>query len=129
MSNSFPPVPTDLQLQNITYMLNFGGNSPVTGPSLTFSGVTTGMYGAIVGLGSEGGIEFTFNTPGTFGGFDQTSAETEIKTIVGGIFQLMSDITGVPVTTLETNFSISRRWTWTDAGGNQATYTDRLVYP
>lgn len=128
MTNSFPSPPADLQIQSVVYVLNFGGSAPVPGPAMTFTGVTTGMYGAISGLGSEGGITFAFTSPGNTGSFDQTAAETAIAKIATDIFQLISDLTGVPVATLATNFTIARRWAWTDAAGNQATYADTMPY-
>jgi hypothetical protein len=125
MSNNFPSVPTDYQLQSIDYQLNFNvGVSP--GPALTFAGVSTSTWGGFSSLGAGGGMQFTFATPGALGSFDQTAAETALAKVVADIFQLMTDITGVAVATLEQNFSVARRWTWVDAAGNTATYTDTM---
>jgi hypothetical protein len=129
MSNSFPSVPTDLQLQSVVYTLNFGGDIPTPGPALTFDGVGTGLWGAISSLGGQGGVAFTFDTPGDAGSFDQEAAEAQLASIVTDIFQLMSDLTGVPVATLASSVTVNRRWTWTDATGSQATYTDTMTYP
>lgn len=129
MSNSFPSVPADLALSSITYVVNFDGpigGGVSFGPALTFDGVTTGSIGALAALGGAGGIQFTFQTPGSFGAFDQTAAETALTQTVSAIFSLMSVISGVPVDTMAADVSVSRIWTWTDSAGNHATYTDTM---
>lgn len=129
MSNNFPSPPTDVQLHSITYTLNFGDAVIGAGPSLTFDGTSTSMFGAIVGLGSSGGIVFSFDTAGDFGTFDQTSAETAMAKISADIFQLISDLTGITIATLMQGFCVNRAWTWTDADGNECIYTDAMPLP
>lgn len=127
MANNFPAVPTDLELRSVLYTLDFGtGSSPALGPSLIFDGVSTTIMGAISGLGGSGSIQFEFTSPGSFGSFDQEAAETAMAKITTDIFQLMTDLTGVPIPILMQNFCVNRTWTWADAAGNTATYTDAM---
>lgn len=132
MANSFPTVPSDLQLVSITYMLNFngpvGGGVPV-GSNLTFTGVTTNTIGALGALGGSGGIQFTFDTPGSFGSFDQTAAETALAGVIQGVFSLMSVITGESISSFASELSVIRQWYWTDGSGNTATYADTMPLP
>lgn len=132
MANSFPPVPADLQLQSITYMVSFGG--PVGGgvpfgPPLTFDGTRTISIGALAALGGAGGIQFLFTDPGTPGSFDQQAAETALTEVVAAIFGLMSVVSGIPVATMQDDVSIIRNWQWTDSAGNSAAYSDTMPLP
>lgn len=131
MANSFPAVPADLQLQSVVYTFAFTSDAnPATavtaGPSLAFTGVNTGLGGTLAALAQGGSVQFTFQAPGQFGGFDQAAAETELSKIATDVFQLISDLTGTPVATLQQSFSVQRSWTWTDANGNRAAYTDTM---
>lgn len=132
MANSFPAVPAGLQLASVTYMVSFsgpiGGGVPF-GQALTFDGAQTNSIGALAALGGEGGIQFTFADPGNFGSFDQDAAETELTTVVGAIFQLMSVISGVPVSAMEEDISITRNWQWTGPDAASATWTDIMPLP
>lgn len=125
----------DLSLESIAYTFVFAGSSNGTanvltpGASLTFTDVSTGLGGTLAALTQGGGIQFGFNTPGQFGSFDQTAAETALEKVVTDVFQLISDITGTPVADLAKVFSVNRVWTWTDSSGNCATYTDTMPMP
>lgn len=137
MSNNFPALPSDLEIQSVEYLVNFtpppsAGVPPTIltpGAEYVFDGVSTGIFGALAGLGNPGGIVFSFNTPGNAGSFDQTTAEANLVSLATDVMTLMSTLTGVPVTTLMQNFSVKRVWTWTDAAGNTATYTDTMAIP
>lgn len=129
MSNHFPPVPADFVLASITYMVSFGGplgGGVPFGSGLTFDGALTGSIGALAALGGEGGIQFIFAKPGSFGSFDQDAAEAALTQVISAIFSLMSVISGDTVSALASQISIARNWAWTDDAGNQATYTDTM---
>lgn len=126
MTNNFPTPPTDVQLRSVSYTMNFGAITLTPGDSLTFTGGSTNLFGAVVGLGNAGGLMFSFDTPGSFGSFDQTTIESGMMKIGMDIFQLMSDLTGQSIPSLSANFSVERTWTWVDAAGNTATYTDTM---
>lgn len=129
MTNSFPTPSNSFDLQSIQYTLNFAPLNLTPGPNLTFAGTQTNLLGALNGLGAAGGIGYTFSVPGQAGAFDQTTAETQLMTIVKDVFQLISDLSGVPVATLESGFTISRKWVWTDSAGSYVTQTDTVPYP
>jgi hypothetical protein len=126
VSNHFPNLPTSLPIKSVTYTLNFGLGVVEVIPALQFSGVGTFLFGALTALGNQGGVQFSFTTPGDPGGFDQDHAETELATVASAVFALVAALTGQDLSTLEANFSVTRTWNWTDDNGNQATYVDEM---
>lgn len=129
MANSFPSVPTDYALKSVVYLVDFdgpvGGGIPL-GSSFTFSGGESTTVGALAALGGTGGLGFIFDTPGAFGTFDQSSIEASIAAVLGNVFQLVSTLTDDSITDIELGVSVTRTWTWSDAAGNTATYTDAM---
>lgn len=124
MSNNFPSVPTDFEMASILYTANFPSVIPAT-----IGGAVVNMQGNLSNLGGSGALQLVFSTPGSFGTFDQTAAETGIRTVVTDICQLMADLQQKTLATVQAEVTIDRGWTWTDTSGNTATYTDTMVYP
>lgn len=130
MSNNFPSVPTtNLVLTSVEYNADFGAASQGSPGALSFAGSTVQFGGALSGLANGSAVEYVFTTPGTFGSFDQTSAETAIKGVITAACNVLVAISGAPLATIQGMVTITRRWTWTDPTGNRATYTDTLAYP
>lgn len=129
MSNSFPPIPPDLVLASIEYDATFPTNAaPSLIPDLSFTGVSTSVI-ALGAFGVGGLVAFYFDTPGSFGAFDQAAAETAVKMMATDCCQFITDITGIPLATVQAGVTITRRWTWTDTTGSTARYADTMVYP
>jgi len=129
VANNFPAVPSGLLLTSVEYAASFGQASQATPAALSFTGTSIQFGGAFNALGGGSAVEYVFNTPGTFGSFDQTTAEANIKTLMTNACQVLVTITGIPLATIQAAVSISRRWTWTDAAGSRAVFTDTLTYP
>lgn len=130
MANSFPPVPTDLLLGSLTYTTSFGSEpAPSSAVPLTFTDTNTNFGGGLGGLASGSTITFTFPTPGTFGTFDQTTAEATIATLITDACQVLADLTGTPLATVQAAIKVARNWVWYDSAGNTATYADTMTYP
>lgn len=125
MSNNFPAVPTDFVLAQVMYQVTF----PSVQPKSPFTGVGIAMGGGLNNLGGLGYVQYVFTTPGSFGTFDQTTAETAVKKIITDVCQLFADLSGQTLAQEQAGVTVKRLWTWTDAGGNQANYSDTLVYP
>ena len=127
MSNNFPPVPADLVLASVEYDATFPQGSQLAA-GLSFTGVET-IPIALGALGVGGLAMFVFTTPGSFGSFDQTTAEASVKTMLDDCCQFLSHVTGTALATVQAGVTVTRRWTWTDAAGNQARYADTMPYP
>ena len=127
MSNSFPAVPADLALASIEYDVAFPApGQAATG--LTFTGVTPILAG--MGAFAVGSLAlFVFDTPGSFGTFDQTTAETALAALVTDACQFLADASGEALAAVQASVTVTRRWTWTDATANRATYADTMAYP
>lgn len=125
MSNNFPAIPADFVLTQIMYAVTF----PSVQPKSPFTGASLTLGGGLMNLGGTGYLQFTFSTPGQFGTFDQTAAETSVKKILTDVCQLFADLSGQTLAQEQAGVTVARLWTWTDAAGNQATYADTLAYP
>lgn len=128
MSNHFPALPTDLNLQSVVYTMNFDISSMSVIPALQFTGVSTFLFGALTSLGNQGGVQFTFNSPGTVGSFDQDKAEAALTQLATAVFQLVAALTGQSLSKLAANFSVNRNWSWIDSSGATASYIDQMPY-
>lgn len=128
MSNNFPSVPADFALASLEYDVAFPPPVQVA-PSLTFEGVSTIPTGPSILSSGNSLMIFTFSTPGDFGSFDQDQAEAEVIILLNDLCQFLSDATGAPLATVKGAVQLTRRWTWTNAAGNTATYTDAVAYP
>lgn len=127
MSNNFPAIPTNYALVSLEYDVAFPPATQ-TEPSLVFSGVNTSLVGTgALGIGAL--ALFTFTTPGQFGAFDQTVAETALVTLLNDCCQFLADATGDALATVKSGVQVTRRWTWTDPAGNQARFIDTMPYP
>lgn len=129
MSNSFPSVPGDFELESIAYTLE---NIPFT--SSAYVGYTyTGGSSSAISNGIQpqiGPVTFTFDTPGSFGTFDQAAAEAAIAEMFTGCLQLVSVASGQPLATAQAAVTVQRVWTWTDGTpSNTAVVWDTMTYP
>lgn len=129
MPNHFPAIPEDLAINNVTYTLNFGTSMIQVIPALQFEGVATNMFGALNSLGNQGGVQFTFTTPGNPGTFDQDAVEVGLYQLAGAVFNLMHVLTGQDIPALMQSFCVQREWVWSDSAGNQASYVDQMPVP
>jgi hypothetical protein len=130
VSNSFPAQPSGLPLASVEYNASFGAASEPTAPSaLAFDGTAVMFGGAFNSLGGGSAVVYTFDIPGVAGSFDQTTAEADIAKVLTDACQVLADLTGIPLATVQSAVSVSRRWTWRDAAGNQAVFTDTMTYP
>lgn len=133
MSNHFPTsAPGDLELVTIQYDIVVSPNySSITAGAFYFSSdVSSGV--AIGGNNYPGTmplLQFGFDTPGTFGSFDQDTVEAAIATWVTSQCQSIADVTGQTLADVQAEVTINRNWAWTDSGGYYLTYSDTLSYP
>lgn len=131
MSNHFPQVSGSLVLARIGYVLNFSAASIPTTPSgaspLSFTGVAASTLGSDVVKTFT--LSFSFISPGNFGSFDQTVAETIIAQMATGYLNVIAGASGIPLTTLQSQTIIERQWVWTGSGGYTLTMSDTMVYP
>lgn len=124
MSNHFPAVPADLGLASIFYSVSFPtpfGDSP-----LNFTGGEN-SFGPFTNSGS--GPAFNFDTPGTFGTFDQDAIEAVIATSVTNCCQALSEMSGVALATVQADVRVTRNWVWRDTDGFLLNYQDAMTYP
>lgn len=131
MSNSFPSVPADLVLASVTYTASLGSEAATSSATkLTFAGARTYFGGGLGDMASGGStITFEFTTPGSFGSFDQTTAENVIATLVTDTCQIYADLTGATLAEIQAAATITRQWNWADAAQNNAVYVDTMTYP
>lgn len=130
MANNFPPIPSDLALASLEYDAAFGSTSqPGSASALMFDGTSVQFGGVFGALGGGSAVLYTFSTPGSFGSFDQTTAETIIAKVLTDACQVLADLTGIAQATIQSAVTITRRWTWIDTNGNRAAYADTMTYP
>lgn len=125
MSNNFPAVPADLVLAVVQYTASF----PSVTPQSPFTGTSVSMGGGLMNLGGPGSLTFQFATPGSFGTYDQTAAETSVKKVLTDVCQLIADITGQTLAQVQAVVTVHRTWIWQDAAANNATFSDSMPYP
>lgn len=128
MANHFPDVPSNYVLASINYSLNFGDNPPPMSLGGMPYGVISQIWGALAGVGSSGGVQLTFTTPGSFGTFDQDSFEQGLEQMVALIYNLMSALSGQTPAQLEANTKVTREWSWTGPSGSTATFSDTMPF-
>ena len=139
MSNHFPSVPGDLELASINYLVTtsiFNINIVSGSPFYFSSDVSAqaiiagvGNLAPLSGSGDIGQFLFQFDTPGTFGSFDQDSIETAISTSVTYACQSVADCSGQSLATIQSSITIYRSWIWNDGSGYQLTFQDTMTYP
>ena len=135
MSNSFPSLPSDLLLAQIQYTLpalsTLYDTPPVVYGFTGGNSVGSGGISVQVELGNNPPIcvIFSFDTPGSFGTFDQTAAETAVAAVVTDICQLMADWELTTLAAIQATVTVPRTWTWTDSAGYSLTYADTMTYP
>jgi hypothetical protein len=134
MSNHFPSIPGDLELSSIQYEVQGPSDfSVVSGSPFYFtSDVSASVTVASVnaGLGNlSASFTFNFNTPGTFGSFDQDSIETGISDTVTAMCQAIADASGASLASIQAEVTINRGWGWNDASGYFLGFEDTMTYP
>lgn len=125
--NSFPPVPADFELASVEYDASFPQGSQLA-PGLTFTGTQTNVI-ALGAFGVGGLAMFTFDAPGQFGSFDQAAAEASVKVMLDDCCQFLADVTATALSVVQSGVTVTRRWTWTNAAGDQARHADTMPYP
>jgi hypothetical protein len=125
VSNSFPAPPANWELASISYATVLPRPALQPGAPLDFGAGVTGQltYSAPVL-----GVMFTFDTPGSFGTYDQATVETDFAQAITSVCGVLSSMSGVALATLQAQVTVSRAWTWT-AGGNSVTTQDAMAYP
>lgn len=139
MSNNFPAVPNAFALASIVYSATFFPSpatnqglpvsaQPPVAPAMSFTGVATTVTGiSAFNLGSL--VVFAFETPGSFGTFDQAAAEAQVSLLLSDCCQFLVDATGQALAAIQADVTVSRHWTWTDGAGNAISYADTMTYP
>lgn len=131
MANHFPSLPT-FELASVTYTFALIDDSYTQdGNGFSVSGMSypSALWlGAPNTLGTFLQLTLPFDTPGTFGSFDQDTAETTIKSIANGMAQLMADTSGATLAAIKATINIYRNWTWAGTGGYSTTFSDTLSF-
>jgi hypothetical protein len=70
-----------------------------------------------------------FNTPGTYGTFDQTTFEADLAASITAICQLQADALGQTLAEVQTGITVTRQWGWSNGSGGSAGYSDTMTYP
>ena len=130
MSNSFPPVPTDFDLLAITYTLTGLPSAGTGNIAYTFTGGYVGGVNNGVGPDSGSGnpsVQFVFDTPGSFGTFDQTDVEVVVTALFNDFCQTAADSVGQTLAEVQIACAVERQWTWNDPAGYVLYYTDTAM--
>jgi hypothetical protein len=126
VSNNFPDKPDDFELYQITYqaILPHPGLTPYS--PLNFTGVTGVLSYSVPVIG----LIFAFDTPGSYGSYDQAEVEGGLAGAVVAICDVLEAMAGVPSFTLQQQVQVIRTWTWqSGTSGLQFSVTDQMPFP
>lgn len=126
MANSFPAPPSGWQLAQVSYQATLPQPELQVGAALNFgAGVTTYLSYSVPVLG----LVFAFGTPGTTGNFDQSAVEGALANAVTAVCQVLSNMSGVALATVQAGVVISRTWEWRTPAGDAINTSDTVSYP
>jgi hypothetical protein len=74
------------------------------------------------------GVMFTFDTPGSFGTYDQAAVETDFAQAITAVCGVLASMSGVALADLQAQVTVTRAWTWTTGTSNVITQ-DAMAYP
>lgn len=125
MANSFPVPPTGWQLSQVSYQAVLPHPDLQAGAALDFgTGTTTLLTYSVPVLG----LAVVFATPGSFGTFDQTTIEAGLTNAITGVLNVLANMSGVALATLESQVTVTRIWEWISSDGTAVTTSDTMTY-
>jgi hypothetical protein len=125
MSNSFPPPPSGWQLAQVSYQAVLPHPDARPGGPLDFG---AGVHGQLAYNTPVLSMVFAFDTPGSFGAFDQAAVESGFAQAITGVCQVLASMSGAALAGLQAQVTVTRSWNWA-AGASGVTTADTMAYP
>lgn len=140
MSNHFPTPPSTYELVFVQYDASISAAAAtlssfdVAGVEEIGENVNSGIFASQVSGGGPVNpilaTQFSFDTVGDAGSFDQDTEEALIASVLDSMAQATATANGVDLATAQSYITISRSWGWQDSSGDyQLTFTDSMTYP
>jgi hypothetical protein len=126
VSNSFfPAPPANWELAAVSYSTVLPTPVMQAGAALDFG---AGVHGQLTYSVPVLGAVFAFDTPGSFGAYDQGAVEGALAQAVTAVCQVLASMSGTALADLQAQVTVTRAWTW--ASGTSSVVTqDEMAYP